>query len=412
MKRQVLSSVPPSERRPWIRPFERIGTVALTVAVVALMAPAASAVGTANAGSASPTLSSVAAAAGCPIPPAGALYRAAATHARNVALTIDDGPSPAWTPQVLDILKANHIGATFFVIADNVWDSPSLVRRAIAEGSLVGNHTSTHPTLTALDAAAQGEQLDVATEAILWAGAPAPCFFRAPGGHFDSTTLALARARGMTMTQWSNDPRDWDNPSPPPNTAFQQSIVQGAAAPVYDHPIVLLHDGSPGNYRQNTVNALQSIISSYHSRGYVFTDPMGRSLDYHDDAVALRARVNSRYVTAEHAGASPLIANRTAIGPWERFDLVHRGGTTVALRAHVNNRFVTAENAGAASLIANRTAVGPWELFTLLNNPDGTVSLRAQINGKIVTAESAGARALIANRTVIGLWEKFEFLPR
>lgn len=412
MKRQASSSVPRSERRPWFRSFERIGTVALTVTVVALMAPAAPAVGAATFGSASTTISRVAAAVGCPTPPAGALDRAAATYTRNVALTIDDGPSPGWTPQVLDILKANHIGATFFVIGDNVWDSPALIRRAITEGSLVGNHTSTHPTLTELDAAAQGEQMDVGTEAIVWAGAPAPCFFRAPGGHFDSTTLALARARGMTLTQWSNDPRDWDNPPPPPNSAFQQLIVQGAASPVYDHPIVLLHDGSPGNYRQNTVNALQSIINWYHSRGYIFTDPLGRSLDHHDDAVALRARVNSRYVTAEHAGALPLTANRTVVGPWERFDLVRRGGTTVALRAHVNNRFVAAEHAGAGSLIANRAAVGRWELFTLVDNPDGTVSLRAQINGKIVTAESAGARALIANRTAVGLWEKFELLPQ
>jgi hypothetical protein len=69
---------------------------------------------------------------------------------------------------------------------------------------------------------------------------------------------------------------------------------------------------------------------------------------------------------------------------------------------------VTAENAGASSLIANRTAIGSWEMFQLVNNVDGSVSLKANINGKYVTAENAGASPLIANRTAIGSWEKFD----
>jgi peptidoglycan/xylan/chitin deacetylase (PgdA/CDA1 family) len=384
----------------------RLGTCTLAAALLTLLVPVSP-----PGPAAAPGRTATAVAAACPAPASGAVYRASPTYARNVALTIDDGPSPNWTPQVLDILRRNHIGATFFVIADNVWDSPALVRRAVAEGSEIGNHTATHSTLTSLSAEAQGEQMDVATQAIRWAGAPAPCFFRAPGGNFSPTTLALARARGMTLTQWSNDPRDWADPGHL-DAAFQASIVTGATSPAYTQPIVLLHDGSPGNYRQNTVNALQRIIDWYHSRGYVFTDPLGRSLDYHGDPVALRARINNRYVTAERAGTAPLIANRTVVGLWEQFDLVRRGGTTVALRAVVNNRYVTAESAGAAPLIANRTAIGPWEQFTLVSNADGSASLRAQINGKFVTAESAGAAPLIANRTVIGPWEKFDLLRR
>ena len=82
--------------------------------------------------------------------------------------------------------------------------------------------------------------------------------------------------------------------------------------------------------------------------------------------ISLRARANSRYVCAENAGASPLIANRTAIGPWEQFDLVDLAGGNVALRARVNGLYVCADNAGAAPLIANRTAVGVWETFQLI----------------------------------------------
>jgi hypothetical protein len=124
--------------------------------------------------------------------------------------------------------------------------------------------------------------------------------------------------------------------------------------------------------------------------------------------ISLRARVNGAYVTAESGGALPLIANRTAIGPWEQFDEVDLGGGMIALYAHANGKYVTAENAGGSPLIANRGAVGSWEVFTLVANPDGSVSLKAYINGKYVTAENAGGSPLIANRSAIGLWEEFD----
>jgi len=62
------------------------------------------------------------------------------------------------------------------------------------------------------------------------------------------------------------------------------------------------------------------------------------------------------------------------------------------------------------SLIANRSAVGPWETFSVIHNSDRTVSLRALVNGRYVTAECRGLDALIANRTVIGPWEKFDLI--
>jgi hypothetical protein len=68
---------------------------------------------------------------------------------------------------------------------------------------------------------------------------------------------------------------------------------------------------------------------------------------------------------------------------------------------------VTAESAGAKPLIANRSAIGAWEKFRLITNTDGTVSLQSNANGRYVTAENAGAQPLIANRTAIGAWEKF-----
>jgi hypothetical protein len=126
--------------------------------------------------------------------------------------------------------------------------------------------------------------------------------------------------------------------------------------------------------------------------------------------VSLRSLANNQVVTADNAGAAPLIANRTTIGAWEQFDLITVGSGTIALRAHANNQVVTADNAGSSPLIANRTAVGTWETFQLIHNSNGTVSLLAMANNKYVTADNAGASALIANRTAIGTWEQFSLI--
>ncbi|MFF1449982.1 xylosidase [Streptomyces sp. NPDC058274] len=123
-----------------------------------------------------------------------------------------------------------------------------------------------------------------------------------------------------------------------------------------------------------------------------------------DKVVSLRAGINDSYVTAEKEGDSALIANRTAIGPWEQFDMVDSGSGTVALRSHANNRYVTA---GSSPLIADSTTAGRAQSFQVVKNSDGTVSLLAKANGKYVTAEDAGDSALIADRTAIGSYERF-----
>jgi GH25 family lysozyme M1 (1,4-beta-N-acetylmuramidase) len=122
--------------------------------------------------------------------------------------------------------------------------------------------------------------------------------------------------------------------------------------------------------------------------------------------IGFRAKVNGAFVTAEHAGAAPLIANRGRLDIWEQFDRVDAGNGTVALRSRTNGRYVTAERAGAAPLIANRTAIGLWERFDVLSQPT-EITLRAHTTGKYVTAEAAGTAPLAANRAAVGLWEQF-----
>jgi peptidoglycan/xylan/chitin deacetylase (PgdA/CDA1 family) len=79
----------------------------------------------------------------------------------------------------------------------------------------------------------------------------------------------------MSLVTWSKDTRDWETP-PYLSTSFQNSIVSRATSPLRYHPNILMHDGSPGNYRQNTVNSVKRIITFYKSRGYKFTNPAGR----------------------------------------------------------------------------------------------------------------------------------------
>src|SRR5262249_44512399 len=81
------------------------------------------------------------------------------------------------------------------------------------------------------------------------------------------------------------------------------------------------------------------------------------------DSVSILARADNRYVTAENAGQSALIANRDQVGPWEAFQVFDQGNDYVALKSMSNGRYITATNAGNGPLIASATQVGAWELF-------------------------------------------------
>jgi hypothetical protein len=129
-----------------------------------------------------------------------------------------------------------------------------------------------------------------------------------------------------------------------------------------------------------------------------------------DGSVSLRSLNDNDWVTADNAGASPLIANRGGVGNWEVFGFIHNPDGSVSLRSDTNGEIVTADNAGASPLIANRTSVGTWEEFDLVHDTV-PISFRAHANNDIVTADNAGASPLIANRTAVGPWETFDLIP-
>ena len=143
--------------------------------------------------------------------------------------------------------------------------------------------------------------------------------------------------------------------------------------------------------------------------------------------LALQSHANARYVAAEYGGGTYLIANRTTIGPWERFVVSGRmtDGFTVSLKANEGTSgWVAAENGGGGAVNANRAGVGAWEQFTAIKRGGPTpgpvighgdyVALRTSSGAHYWSAENAGWNPINATRTAMGQWEHFNalFVPR
>lgn len=193
-----------------------------------------------------------------------------------MALTFDDGPSPQYTPQVLDILRDHGVQATFFVCGDNVLQYPDVVRRIVAEGHVLGNHTWSHPELDGLPAAEVRDQIQRTQDAITDISGRTPTLFRAPYGDFADAALAVCADLGLRPISWSVDPTDWANPG---SEVIANRVLAGAATGA----IVLDHDGTEGGDdnpapgsggdRSQTVAALSTYLPQLIDAGYAFTTP-------------------------------------------------------------------------------------------------------------------------------------------
>lgn len=125
------------------------------------------------------------------------------TARRMTALTFDDGPDPSYTPAVLDTLARFGVSATFFTIGRNALAHPELVRRAVAEGHEVANHTQDHLWLDQLDEARVAEEVDRCTASLHTVAAVRPAFFRAPRGWTSAVVGDVVDARRMRSAYWS-----------------------------------------------------------------------------------------------------------------------------------------------------------------------------------------------------------------
>jgi len=181
---------------------------------------------------------------------------------RTVALTFDDGPSPTYTPQILRVLRRDHVPATFFVIGELAQRYPNLVRAEIRSGMSVGNHSWDHPDNPPfVDLAAARVRSEITTtDAELARMGDRARLFRPPGGSFDPSLVAVAEAQGLRVVLWDVDPRDWA----PGATA--RGIARAVLGSVRPGAVVELHDG--GGDRSATVAALPMIVRGIRKMGF------------------------------------------------------------------------------------------------------------------------------------------------
>lgn len=176
-----------------------------------------------------------------------------------VAMTFDDGPHPSLTPQLLDILAQRQIRATFYVIGSRVVRQPELTRRIAAAGHEIGNHTWSHPSLSALSDDAVLSELDRTTWAVHEAVGRPPVTMRPPYGNLHGRQrLMVHGTRNLPTVLWSVDPEDWRRPGP---SVVTERIVSRS------HPgaVILAHDIQGG-----TVRAMPATLDRLIARGYQF----------------------------------------------------------------------------------------------------------------------------------------------
>lgn len=181
---------------------------------------------------------------------------------KRIALTFDDGPDQLYTPQILDVLKANQVKATFFLLGKRAEANPNIVQRIVQEGHVIGNHSYSHPLFTKLSLEEYKQQID-RTSAILQAQIGyTPKLIRPPYGEITEEQLQWTGSNRYVIVNWNIDSLDWKGLSADQVSHNIISHARGGA-------IVLQH--SAGGDKQNlsgTVAALSTVISKIKADGY------------------------------------------------------------------------------------------------------------------------------------------------
>ena len=188
-----------------------------------------------------------------------------AAGTRCCALTFDDGPTAA-TAEVLDILAAEGVRATFFVLGTNVERHPEIVQRARNEGHAVGIHGMTHAKLAGAGAETIEQQVSGVTTALARLGVTAAGVYRTPHGFKSAGVFEVARRHGLTLWAWSRGVWDTDRPDP-------SVLVRRATRLARSGMVLLLHDGrgdEPQPDVRPMLTALPAIIRELKQRGFAF----------------------------------------------------------------------------------------------------------------------------------------------
>ena len=176
-----------------------------------------------------------------------------------IAMTFDDGPHPQNTPRLLDMLRERNIKATFYVIGRSVKMYPQIVRRMVAEGHEIGNHTWTHPKLTALSDASVRMEMDRTRDVIVAACGVKPRTMRPPYGALRQNQREwIYKDYGYPTILWNVDPEDWRRPGASVVTSRILNHTKNGS-------IVLAHD-----LHKPTVDAMPATLDGLLRKGFKF----------------------------------------------------------------------------------------------------------------------------------------------
>ncbi|MEV5016148.1 polysaccharide deacetylase family protein [Streptomyces sp. NPDC053780] len=218
-------------------------------------------------GGSAPKASASPAPGGAVKPVDATIAHASDAGARGVNVTIDDGPDPAWTPQVLDLLEEYGVKATFCVTGTQAQAHPDLVKKIVAAGHRLCDHSVSHDT--AMDRKSEAYQskeiLDAERMIIEASGGVRPMYYRAPGGAFTPYSRKLAASHGMRPLGWNVDTKDFERPG-------TDAIVETVQRELANGPTLLFHDA--GGDRSQTVEALRRVLPWLAEQGYAFGFPV------------------------------------------------------------------------------------------------------------------------------------------
>ncbi len=199
-------------------------------------------------------------------------YTSIKTKEKVLAITFDDGPHASNTPRLLDILKERNVRATFYVVGNMVRYRPEMLRRMVAEGHEIGNHTVTHGTLSKMSMDGVRKELQAAHDQIEAATGVPPRTMRPPGGAITKAQKQMVLSEfGYPTVLWSCDPKDWQKPGV---SVVTQRLVDGA----YPGGILLMHD-----LHKASIDAVPAALDTLLSRGYRFvtvTELIGMEADF------------------------------------------------------------------------------------------------------------------------------------
>lgn len=190
---------------------------------------------------------------------AGVTFSRVLVSGNHIAITFDDGPHPQNTPRLLDMLAARNIKATFYVIGRSVDLHPGVLRRTVAEGHEIGNHSQTHRLLSKLSDSEVRQEMQRCQDAVGRAAGVRMRTMRPPyGGLLQSQRELVHREFGYPTILWSVDPLDWKRPGP---SVVASRILSGTTA----GGIVLAHD-----LHSQTVDAMPATFDGLLRKGFKF----------------------------------------------------------------------------------------------------------------------------------------------